>query len=236
MGGNLHRRMDPAAGCPADEQGNATLTEVRVFLHFTSHVLHLFQTGRNQAAQAHDIGIHFLGLGQDVVAGHHHAHVHHIEVVALEHHSHDVLADVVHIALDGGNHDLAFALHVATRGFELALFFLDVGHQVGDGLLHHAGTFDYLRQEHLALAKQVAHHVHAIHQRAFDHMERTATIALEGLPHLFSVFSDEFVDAVHQRVRQAFTHGQRTPGVFGRVVFGSAFDGFGDIQQALGRV
>jgi hypothetical protein len=57
-----------------------------------------------------DVGAFDLGLGQDVVAGHHHAHVDHFEVVALQHHGDDVLADVVHVALDGGDHDLALGL------------------------------------------------------------------------------------------------------------------------------
>ena len=39
--------------------------------------------------------------------GHHHAHVDDLEVVALEHDGDDVLADVVHVALDGGDDDLA---------------------------------------------------------------------------------------------------------------------------------
>jgi hypothetical protein len=42
----------------------------------------------------------------------------------------------------------------------------------GDGLLHHAGGFHHLRQEHLARAEQVADDVHAVHQRAFDHLQR----------------------------------------------------------------
>jgi len=37
--------------------------------------------------------------------------------------------------------------------------------------------FDHLRQEHLALAEQVADHVHAVHQRAFDHVQRAAALA-----------------------------------------------------------
>jgi hypothetical protein len=44
--------------------------------------------------------------------------------------------------------------------------------QIGDRLLHHAGRFHHLRQEHLARAEQVADHVHAGHQRAFDDVQR----------------------------------------------------------------
>jgi hypothetical protein len=56
----------------------------------------------------------------------------------------------------------------------LALLFLDVGHQVGHGLLHHARGLDHLGQEHLAGAEQVADDIHAVHQRAFDHVQRAA--------------------------------------------------------------
>ena len=44
--------------------------------------------------------------------------------------------------------------------------------QVGDRLLHDAGALDHLRQEHLAGAEQVADDVHAVHQRAFDDLQR----------------------------------------------------------------
>ena len=44
---------------------------------------------------------------EDLRRRHHHAEVDHLVVVALEHDADDVLADVVHVALDGGHHDLA---------------------------------------------------------------------------------------------------------------------------------
>ena len=47
-----------------------------------------------------------------------------------------------------------------------------IGHQIGHRLLHHPCRLDDLRQEHLAGAEQVADDVHAVHQRAFDHVER----------------------------------------------------------------
>ena len=71
-------------------------------------------------------------------------------------------------------------------------------HQVGDRLLHHARRLHHLRQEHLAGAEQVADDVHAVHQRAFDHVERA--LGLE--PRLLGVGLDEIGDAVHQRVRE----------------------------------
>ena len=56
-----------------------------------------------------------LGDGglQDFFRRHHHAEIDHIVIVALEHDADDVLADVVHVALDGGEHDLAVRRGVA---------------------------------------------------------------------------------------------------------------------------
>ena len=57
------------------------------------------------------------------------------------------------------------------RGLALLLG-LHERHQVGHGLLHHPGRLHHLGQEHLARAEQVADHVHAVHQRAFDDVQR----------------------------------------------------------------
>ena len=42
-------------------------------------------------------------------------------------------------------------------------------------LFHHTGTFNHLRQKHLAFTKQVTHHIHAIHEWALNHVQRPAT-------------------------------------------------------------
>ena len=49
---------------------------------------------------------------------------------------------------------------------------LDEGQEIADRLLHHAGALHHLRQEHLSRAEQIADDIHAVHQRAFDHVER----------------------------------------------------------------
>ena len=46
---------------------------------------------------------------QNPIARHHHAEVDDLVAVAAEHDADDVLADVVDVALDGGEHDLALA-------------------------------------------------------------------------------------------------------------------------------
>ena len=97
----------------------------------------------DEARQADDVRAFFLGLGRDFVAGHHHAHVHHLKVVALQDDGDDVLADVVHVALTVAMTILPLVFHGRQPSL-LALFFFDVGHQVGHGLLHHAGAFHHL--------------------------------------------------------------------------------------------
>ena len=236
MRGDLDRRVHAAGGGAADQQRHLPVAEVRVLLHLASHVLHLFQAGRDQAREADDVGALFARLLQDLMGRHHHAHVHHLEVVALQDHGDDVLADVVHVALDGGDDDLALAAHVAARGLQRLLLGLDVGQQVRHGLLHHAGALDHLGQEHLAGAEQVSDHVHAVHQGAFDHVQRAAAPGDGLLVGLFSVFGDEVGDAVHQRVRQARAHVGVAPFQLFAVVPGRALGGFGDFQQALGGV
>jgi len=58
-------------------------------------------------------------------------------------------ADVMHVALDGGEQDFARVLAVA-----LGLAGLDEGQEIGDGRFHHARRFHDLRQEHLPEPKR----------------------------------------------------------------------------------
>ena len=82
------------------------------------------------------------------------------------------------------------------------------GQQVGDGLFHHAGAFDDLRQEHLAGAEQVADDLHAVHQRAFDDLQAAVVL----LPRFFDVLVDEVDDALDQRMGQPLFDGAAAPG------------------------
>ena len=84
---------------------------------------------------------------------------------------------------------------------------LDVRHQMRHRLLHHARRFHHLRQEHLARAEQVADHVHAGHQRAFDHFDRELRLQAR----FFGVFDDIGGDAAHQRMGQALLHRALAP-------------------------
>ena len=150
---------------------------------------------------------------EDLRRRHHDAEIDDLVVVALEHDADDVLADVVHVALHRRHHDLAVgaALDRAAGGLPRCLFLLHERHQVGDRLLHHARRLHHLRQEHLAGAEQVADHVHAVHQRAFDHVQRALRLGAR----LLGVGLDEIGDAVHQRMREPPLDRPFAPGEIG---------------------
>ncbi len=55
-----------------------------------------------------------------------------------------------------------------------------------------------LRQEHLAGAKEVAHDVHAVHQRALDHVERPRVAPRRA--RLLRVCHHKLVDALDEGI------------------------------------
>ena len=71
--------------------------------------------------------------------------------------------------------------------------------------LHH------LREKHFSRAEEVAHHVHAGHERALDDVERP----LDGAARLLDVGLDELGDAVDERVLEALGHRPLPPGEIG---------------------
>ena len=200
---DFYRRMRARRGGPANQQRQGEA----LALHFARHIAHFFQRRRDQARQANDV--HLLGNGriQNFLARHHHAHVDDFVVIALKHHGHDILAYVVHITLDRGNNDLALGLgRFARLARHARLFFLDKRNQVRHGLLHHPRGFHHLRQKHFARAKQIADDIHAIHQRAFNYMDRAPTGLHQFEAHFFGVFGNPLRNAMHQSVSEAFFH------------------------------
>ena len=132
------------------------------------------------------------------------------------------------IALHGREHDLAVRPSRA-----LGLCRLDVGDEVGDRLLHHARALHHLGEEHLPGAEQVANDVHAVHQRAFDDLDRLFDLQ----PEFLDIIDDELVDTVDECVGDAFSHGGAAP------LRGDCLHGrpgvavvLRDLQQSLGGV
>ncbi len=105
-----------------------------------------------------------------------------------------------------------------------------------DRLLHDTSGFHHLRQKHFALAEQIADDVHAIHQRAFNHVDRATTATEQFLPGFFGIFDYPLRDAMHQRVRQAFLDRFVAPFQVLLFFFATRFQAAGDFYHALGGV
>jgi len=193
---NPQGRMGFRGGRAADQQRHLHLRP----LHLFGNGDHFIQRRRNQPGQADDIRLIFVGGLQYVRPGDHHPEIDDLEPVALQHDADDILADIVHIALDRGHDDLALTLRL------LVLFRLDIGEEMGDRLLHHAGGFHHLRQEHLARPEQVADDIHAVHQWPLDHLDRPAAAILDRDAHFLGIVDDMRVNALDQRMFQPLMH------------------------------
>jgi hypothetical protein len=109
-------------------------------LHLLGDVRHLVEARGDEPAQADDVDLVLSGRGEDLVTGHHDAEVDDLVVVARQDDADDVLANVVHVAFDGGHEDLA-GLALAGVG---GLLRLHERLEVGDRFLHHARALDHL--------------------------------------------------------------------------------------------
>ncbi len=193
---------------------------------------HLVERGRDEPRAPDDVAAFLDGAVQQDVGRDHHAQVDHLVVVAAEDHAHDVLPDVVDVALHGAEDHLALGAGAPAGGDQRLLLVLHERLQVRDRLLHRPGALHDLRQEHLPRAEQVADDLHPGHQRSLDHVER----ALVALPGLLGVLHDEPIDPVHQRVGQALLHGALAPGEVLLLRERLAGDRLREPHEPLGRV
>ena len=222
-GRDLDRRVDLGRGRAPDQQRDIEPAA----LHFGGDGGHFLERGRDQARQADDVGVLALGGVDDVGVGHHDAEIDDVIVITLQHHADDVLADVMHVALDRGGDDLALG-----PGLGRVFPRFDEGQQVGHGLFHDTGGFDHLGKEHLPRSEQVADHVHAVHQGAFDDVDGLGRLGAGFL----GVFYDVIGNPPDQRMGQPFAHRAVAPfqviGAFANLSAGL----IGDFQQAFGGV
>ena len=222
----LDGRMQVGGRRPADQNRDAEPH----LLDRHDHLGHFLERRGNQSAQSDHVGLLPNRRLDDPLALDHHAEIFHPIPVAGQHDRDDVLPDVVHVALDGSQHHAP-----GGRGAALAAFGFDVGRQYGDGPLHHPRALDHLRQEHLALAEQLAYAVHAAHQRALDHGERIAQFAVSFLGILVHIVGDTF----QHRMGEPFGHRSRAPPQSFAVVGGRSLlilDLLGIGRQTLGRI
>ena len=61
------------------------------------------------------------------------------------------------------------------------------------------------------MGKEIAHHVHAGHERPFDHLNRPAFAAVDFLTGLFSIFNNKLCNAMHQGMLKALLHIEVSP-------------------------
>ncbi|EPY19858.1 5-methyltetrahydrofolate--homocysteine methyltransferase [Strigomonas culicis] len=183
-----------------------------LLLHLLRDVHHLVQRGRDEAGEADHVHLVLARGGEDLLAGHHHANVDDLVAVAAEHDADNVLANVVHVALDGGHEDLLRLGLAAGALLQRRALRLHVGDEHRHRLLHHARRLDHLREEHLAAAEEIAHEAHAAHQRPLDDLQRAGV--LPARPRLLHVGVDELDNALHQRVRQTLLHRGLAPLVY----------------------
>src|SRR5215210_1332804 len=195
--GYLDRRVRLGCGRAPDQERQLEA----LALHLARNVDHLVEARRDETREPDDVRALLLRGLQDFRRRDHHPEVYNLEVVALQHHAHYVLADVVDVALHGRHHDRAVRLAC------LALLLLDERYQVSNRLLHNAGALDDLGQEHLPRPEQVPDNVHPVHQRTLDHVER----ALRSLARLLGVLLGELRYPLDERVLEALLDGPRAP-------------------------
>ena len=99
-----------------DKQGDLPLSKPGVFFHLHGNHLHLFEAGRDEAREADNVGIFFLGFRQYILPGHHDTHVDDIKVIALEYDGNNIFSDVVNITFHCRNDHFAFAANVGAGG------------------------------------------------------------------------------------------------------------------------
>ena len=211
-------------GGAADQQRDRELSP----RHLLGDHDHLVQRRRDESRQADDVGAQLDCGVEDLVHRHHHAEIVDLVVVAREHDADDVLADIVHVALDGREHQLA-AHALAPRGLLLRLH---ERLEVGDRALHRPRALDHLGQEHLARAEEVADHLHAVHQRTFDDEQRLAQLQ----PRLLGVGFDELNLSVQHGVSEPLFDGSLAPRQVLLALGACAGDGLRELDQPLSGV
>ena len=117
------------------------------------------------------------------------------EAGALEHHAHQVLADVVDVALDGADHDLADRFG-AGLGEQRS--------QNGHAGLHRIGGKEHLGHEEDAVSEVDAHDAHALDERVIEDAICVPASAEQDVGAFFDLLAEAVVQIVVHLGGQVF--------------------------------
>ena len=99
-----------------------------------------------------------------------------------------------------------------------------------DRFFHYPRTFNDLRQKHLSRAKEIAHHVHAIHQGPFNDLDRMIKFQARRL----RVLHNELIESLDEGMFQSLGNRPSTPLKIDLPLgCTAAFKALGHRQQAL---
>ena len=160
--GNFHGGMRGRGRGTTDDYRNALTGG----LHSLCDRTHFFERRRDKTGEAQDICFVFNCSLDDDIFRNHHAEVHHVIAVTGHNHGDNVLADIMHVALDGRDDYFTAARCVCI----FACF--DVRLQNFHSFFHRTCGFHDLREEHLAFTETTADFVHTIHQWARNNANR----------------------------------------------------------------
>ena len=150
---------------------------------------HHLRRFHQQARQADDVGLMLPRRCDEFLGRHLDAQIDDPVAVVGKDDFHQILADVVHIALDGRQHHPAF---------DGAFHPLHMRLQVGDGELHRLGGLQHFGNDELVGVELPPHFGHAVHQRAVDDFQRRP-------------FPQRLIQIVGQPLFAALDDGQRQP-------------------------
>ena len=175
-------------GRPADEHREGQPAA----LQLVDDETHLLAGGDQQRTETDGVGVGFDGTVDDGIGGNLLAEVNDLVAVVGEDGFDQVLADVVHVAVNGGQHKSALGN---------TFFFLQVVFQVRDGFLHHLGGLEHEGQDELTGAEFVADLFHGGQEDAVEHLDG-GFVTGEGRGAV-DKFVDIDLDAVGQAVQDA---------------------------------
>ena len=160
---------------------------------------HLLGRLHQEPGEADRVGLVAVVRGDQVLRRHLDAQVDDPVAVVLEDDLDQVLADVVDVALHGGEHDGA-AGGVLVLGHELL--------EVGDGGLHGLGGLEHLGHDELVVVEEAPDLLHALHERPVDDVERARLVELQR-----QVVEQAFLGAFHDVAREPLVQRQLDAGV-----------------------